>query len=280
MGEVWTGVEAEPLLDHRTFRKIDVHAHLFSRGPEPSEEEMATLVRLARRANIERVVLLGNVVMGWPDYRDPAPEAVSAINTHTMVALARYPEIFLGFCYLSPAHPRSFIEEEVQRCIVEGGMRGIKLWVSVKATDERVEPIMERARALGIPVLHHSWYNQGPPTGNESTPAEVAQLAERFPHVIVIMAHLGGGGCRGVLDVAELPNVRVDTAGSQPEAGLVEYAVRRLGAERVLFGSDWPVRDIAVQVGRVMGAPLSAEQRALIFSGNSSRLLGLEEATA
>ena len=95
----------------------------------------------------------------------------------------------------------------------------------------------------------------------------------------IILAHLGGGRQRGVLDVADVPNLLYDTSGSQPEAGLIEYAVRRLGAERVVFGSDWPCRDYGVQLGRILGADLTGEERYLILRGNAVRVLGLEDNT-
>jgi predicted TIM-barrel fold metal-dependent hydrolase len=128
-----------------------------------------------------------------------------------------------------------------------------------------------------VPVLHHAWYKATAEVASESTPAEVASLARRFPAVIFIMAHLGGGRERGVLDVADCANLLVDTSGSQPEAGMVEYAVRRLGPERVIFGSDWPIRDFGTQVGRVSGAELTPEEQELIFRGNAARLLAPSE---
>lgn len=258
--------------------RIDIHTHLFTPGPVPSEAELASAVRLARRQGIDRLVLLGNITaMGGPD---PTPEAIVAINSHTLGAMARYPDVYVGFCYLNPAHPASFLAEEIERCVVAGGMRGIKLWIAVKATDRRLDPILQRAQELGVPVLHHAWYKATQFAYNESTPAEVAALARRFPQVTLIMAHLGGGRERGVLDVAEVPNVLVDTSGAQPEAELVEYAVRRLGAGRVLFGSDWPIRDFGVQVGRVLGADLDPRQRERILGENAARLLGLEVGSA
>jgi predicted TIM-barrel fold metal-dependent hydrolase len=76
-----------------------------------------------------------------------------------------------------------------------------------------------------------------------------------------------------VLDVRDCPNVLVDTSGGQPVAGLVEYAVARLGADRVVFGSDWPIRDFAVQRARVEGAEVSEADRAKILGGTMARLL-------
>jgi predicted TIM-barrel fold metal-dependent hydrolase len=164
----------------------------------------------------------------------------------------------------------------MERCIAEGGMRGVKLWIAVKATDSRLDPIMAKAAELDVPVLHHTWYKSTRMEPQESTPAEATALAKRFPDVSLILAHLGGGRERGVLDVADQPNVVYDTSGSQPEAGLVEYAVRRLGPERVVFGTDWPIRDFGVQVGRILGADLTVAEQELILCGNARRLLKLE----
>jgi len=256
-------------------QRIDIHTHLDTPGPEPSAEELATALRLARRHEIGRIVLLGNiVVMGGPD---PKPEDIGAINTHTLRAVALQPDFCIGFCYLNPAHPANFIREEMERCLVQGGMKGIKLWIAVKATDARLEPIMARAQEMDVPVLHHAWYKNTEYAFNESTPAEVAALARRFPKVALIMAHLTGVGSRGVMDIAETPNVLVDTSGGQPETGGVEYAVRRLGAQRVIYGSDWPIRDFGTQTGRILGAKITEEERELIFRGNAVRLLKLKE---
>ena len=284
-------------------RVIDIHTHIFDPIPEPSEDALATMVRLARHYGIGRLVMLGNAT-GMLTGHDPPTDVISDINT--LRCMERYPDVFIGFCYLNPANPPGFTEEEIDRCIggpatfgrpagptrwsftsespagsrdkrclVRGQMRGIKLWTAVKATDDRLDPIMDRARELGVPILHHAWYKQTVQGENESTPAEIAHLARRFPDVTIIMAHLGGGRERGVLDIVDVPNVLVDTSGSQSEAGLVEYGVRRLGAQRVVYGSDWPIRDFGTQVARVRGAELTAEQRELILHRNAARVLGL-----
>jgi predicted TIM-barrel fold metal-dependent hydrolase len=238
---------------------------------------MNTCARLARRFGIERVVQLGNLLMGWPEWKEPAPEAITAINSQTLKAVACLPDIFIGFCYLNPSNGARFCLDEMERCVVAGGMKGLKFEVSTKATDKAYDPIMERAQALGIPILHHAWYKSREPAKFESTPAEIADLARRFPKVPIIIAHLGGGRERGVLDVVDTPNVVYDTSGAQSEAGLVEFAVRQLGAHRVLYGSDWPIRDFGTQTGRILGARLTDEERELIFWSNAARLLKLEE---
>ena len=101
-----------------------------------------------------------------------------------------------GSCYLNPAHPPDFIQEEIMRCLVRGNLIGIKLLSAVLATDPRLDPILARAAELRKPLLHHAWHKAVDQDRDESTPAHIAHLARRHPGVTIIMAHLGGGGWR------------------------------------------------------------------------------------
>src|SRR6185369_10969736 len=118
------------------------------------------------------------------------------------------------------------------------GMVGIKLWVAVKASDPRVRAIAEHAVKLDVPLLQHVWIKAGGNFPGESTPDDVADLARAVPHARIIMGHLNGGGLRGIEAIAPYPNVVAETGGSEPERGIIEEAVRRLGSKRVVFGSD------------------------------------------
>lgn len=252
---------------------IDIHTHLAGPGAVPEPGEMATIMRLARRQGIERVVALGNLVsVGGPT---PTAEQIRTVNDNTLAAMKAHPDFFLGFCYLNPANDTAFSLAEIERCI-RGGMRGLKFWVAVRATDQRHDPLMRLTQELGVPILYHAWYKQTEQGAGESTPAEIADLARRFPKVTIVMAHLTGDAERGVLDIVDCPNVLIDTSGGQPEAGLVEYAVQRLGAERVIYGSDWPIRDFGVQVARVADTRLSDAQKELVLRRNAERILGIK----
>lgn len=250
---------------------VDCHIHLSSPGCRFNREDVESCLGLADRAGIDHMVYLFNL-QDSGGY-DPAPDDILRSNDLGMTLVQQHPDRFSSFCYLNPAHNEGFLLDEIERCIAQGPCAGIKLWVSVKADDTRLDPIMERAAALHIPILHHAWYKATGYALNESTPAEVSTLAGRHLDVPIIMAHLGGGGWRGVLDVKEYPNVLVDTSGAQPQAGLVEYAVEQLGAERVVFGSDWPIRDFAVQRARIDGANLTDHQKIVILGENMAHLL-------
>lgn len=249
---------------------IDCHIHLQSAGNTYDEDEVQRCLALADRAGIERMVHLFNLGTGGVD---PQEDELRASNDIGIELVTRHPDRFDAFCYLNPSLPAEFSLAEIDRCITNGPLSGIKLWISVHADDARLDPIMDRAAELQVPVLHHAWYKATEFVFNESTPAEIAHLARRHPTVNIIMAHLAGGGWRGVRDILDVPNVVVDTSGAQPHAGLVEYAVEQLGADRVVYGSDWPIRDFAVQRARVEGADLTSEQKQLVLGGTIERLL-------
>jgi predicted TIM-barrel fold metal-dependent hydrolase len=250
---------------------IDCHTHFPAVDSVYREDDVDRCLALADRAGIDHLVYLFNTVdKGGVD---PSPEDTRRSNDLGIALTTRHPDRFSAFCYLNPAHELALLEAEMHRCLVDGPCVGIKLWVSVHADDPRLDPIMTRAAELGVPVLHHAWYKATSYVFNESTPAHVAILAQRHPDVTIIMAHLAGGGVRGVLDVRDSPNVLVDTSGAQPVAGLVEFAVAQLGADRVVYGSDWPIRDFAVQRARVEGAALPDGVRMKVLGGTMQRVL-------
>jgi len=250
---------------------VDIHVH--PPRPDSSDASVDHMTEIAARVGITRICLLGRVIEYGPS---PDPDGITAVNDDTMDILRRRPEVYSGFCYLSPEHDVEFLHDELTRTVAEGPLVGIKLWHAVNCRDARVDPIMERAGELDVPVLHHAWYKSTGCGPNESTPADVADLGRRFPEVGIVMAHLSGSGCRGVADIKPYPNISIDTCGSQPEHGFVEYAVEQLGAERVVFGSDAPGRDFSCQLGRVSGADITERQRRAILTDNALRLLKLE----
>lgn len=237
--------------------------------PAKDRGKVEKILTEARRLGISRICNLGT---GYPS---TTPGQVVSANNHTMRLVRRRPDVFVGFCFLNPNHEKSFLLKEITRCVEKGNLKGIKLWVATNARSRRLDPIMETCARLNIPVLHHAWYKTVGKVLDESTPADIADLAGRHPNTKIIMAHLTADGIRGVLDIQSYPNVYVDTSGSQPFSGIVEYAVKKLGAERILYGSDTPIRDFSCQLGRIYGAKISRRDRALILGLNAKKLLEL-----
>lgn len=208
----------------------------------------------------------------------PTFEECVRCNDLVLDQMDQEPDLAYGFCYVSQEHGQRAVEE-IRRC-VRNGMSGVKLWVAVKCSDERTFPIVEEAIGLDVPILQHSYLRWEEILPQESKPDEIAALARRYPEMTMIMAHMALRWREGIDAVKDCPNVLVDTSGSDPELGSVEYAVQELGVERVLFGSDGPGRDMLCQIGRVLAADISSEDREKVMRLNSERLLGIDGGVA
>ncbi len=246
----------------------DVHAHIAGTGERTPEEAMARLIVAADRMGIDRLV----VCMGDPWAHDPSPAELVRENDQVLRALEHWNHRAFGFVYVSPKHVEASLRE-IDRCVRDGPMIGLKLWVAERCDSPRADEIVKRAQALKAVILQHTWIKAGGNLPGESTPTDLAALASRHPDASFVCGHCGGQWELGVRAVRSRPNVAVDVAGGDPTAGIVETAVRELGAERVVYGSDAPGRSFASQLAKVTGADVSEADRKLILGENLRRLL-------
>ena len=105
----------------------------------------------------------------------------------------------------------------------------------------------------------------------ESTPMQLAAVSRRHPDVTIFCGHTGGTWELGIRAIRDVKNMYADLSGSDPVAGYTEMAVRELGAERVLYGSDIQGRSFASQIGKVTGADIPDSARHLILRENMRR---------
>lgn len=247
---------------------IDCHVHIIPRAGESLTGATAHMLRCMDRLGIEQAC----VSLGSRLIIQPTAEEVRESNEWVAQAVALAPERLLGFVYCSPNHPEFSLQQIEQYCVA-GPFRGIKLWVCQLADHPGNDPICVRAAELGLPVLQHTWLKA---TGNlptESEPQHLVTLARRHPRVNFIMAHAGGDWERGLRLVRAVPNLYPDTCGNDPEAGFTELAVKLLGPERLIFGSDALGRSFASQMAKVTGADIPESAKRLILGENLLRLM-------
>jgi predicted TIM-barrel fold metal-dependent hydrolase len=93
---------------------------------------------------------------------------------------------------------------------------------------------------------------------------------------VIILGHMGGYfHVDEALDVAEkYPNIVLETS-AMPYPEKIRAAVNRIGADRVVFGSDGPVSSPVLERQKVVIAELGDEAAGLVMGGNAERLLGL-----
>jgi len=184
-----------------------------------------------------------------------------------------YPGRLYGFIRLHPwyrAEAMALLDEAVTRY----GFRGLKLHpVSSLAHPSGADTIalIRRAGELGVPTLFHC--------GDEpmTTPLSIEPAAVACPEALVILGHMGGYfHVDEAIEVAERqPNIVLETS-AMPYPEKIREAVERIGAERVVFGSDGPVSSPILEREKVMIAGLSSQATDLVLGGNAARLLGVQ----
>ena len=142
-------------------------------------------------------------------------------------------------------------------------------------THPNFDRLVERIQKLGGVIIQHTWFKTGGKTGpGESTPAELAQLARRHPKQLFICAHAGGQWQHGIRAVRSVENVWIETSGFDATAGFIEMAVRELTANRIVFGSHLPSRSLGTELGKVLGAEISEQDRRKILGENFRSAVG------
>jgi predicted TIM-barrel fold metal-dependent hydrolase len=163
--------------------------------------------------------------------------------------------------------------QEFDRCVQDGPMIGVgELEIDKRCNAPELDAIVERAVSMKAPILQHTWLKT---TGNEpgeSTPNDLVELARRHPDATFICGHTGGDWERGIRMIRDTKNIAAEIAGSDPTSGFLEMAVRELGPERVVYGSDVGGRSFASQVGKVMGADIPESAKALVLGENLRRI--------
>ena len=161
----------------------------------------------------------------------------------------------------------------MNRCVRDGPMVGVKLLVAEYCNKPTLDPIIQRAEELKAPVLQHTWIKITGNLPDESTPMQLAELAARHPKAALICGHSGGDWEMGLRAIRPHANVYADLCGGDPTSGYTEMAVREIGAERCLYGSDIDARSFSSQLAKVLGADIPESAKRLILGENLKRLL-------
>ena len=108
----------------------------------------------------------------------------------------------------------------------------------------------------------------------ENTPAHLVRLAKRHPDVPFVCGHGGGDWEMGAQQVRPYKHIMFEFAGSDPHSGAVDYAVRELGVDRIVWGGHGASRSYSTELSKVLDADLTQAQRMQVFGGNIRRVWG------
>jgi predicted TIM-barrel fold metal-dependent hydrolase len=235
---------------------------------ETPEERIEVLIRCADRFGIERLILS----QGFSSSLHPTVDLLRQENDRVVRAVRRFPDRAYGSVYLSPSFPEFSLQEFDAR-VRDGPMVAIgELEIDKRCNVPEMDAIVERAISMKAPILQHTWMKVNGNEPGESTPYDLVELAKRHPDATFICAHTGGDWERGIRILREAKNISAEIAGFDPTSGVVEMAVRELGPERVVYGSDVGGRSFASQLAKVLGADIPDSAKELVLGGNLRRI--------
>jgi predicted TIM-barrel fold metal-dependent hydrolase len=152
--------------------------------------------------------------------------------------------------------------------------RGLEISPAVhgfRLDDPAVSALVEIAAAARHPVYTVCLAHPG------TRASDLVALARRFPEVAFVYGHCGhtGLGASGLAAIAPCPNIVAETSGCY--TAVAALALRRLGAGRVVFGTEYPLQHPRVEVVKLAAISMSRADRHLVMSANARRLLGEEQ---
>src|SRR5919199_2228507 len=254
---------------------LDVHAHE-PMGSTSFEDYIATLERFDSRVVLAHLGARGR---GWG--YNPTVEQCRESNDLCAELVRHRPDRIVGYCYVNPEHGRDTLDE-MERCLVRQPdvFAGLKLWVAVRCSDLRLDPLMELCAAYDVPVLQHTYVKVGPGgagAGNlpgESTPDDLLALARRHLNVKFFGGHTGADWEWGVAAFKQVDNVWMDIGGGEALSHYMVVALREVGASRIVFSTDMRGRSIPSQLAKVLCVPLPDDDLERILWRNAAGVLG------
>lgn len=251
---------------------IDADTHI---SPTPEGGNSISIEELLRR--MDRAGVDKAVTFLQPPYR----REVDPANAYVYLAMQQHPDRILGLGWADPNLGVEEAKNTVKRCIEEYGFSGVKLNGAQNSFyidhPELSLPVIEEIAKRGRIVAFHV----GADAYEFTHPFRVAKIAKQFPETPILVIHMGGAA------FADLSDAAIEVAGQHPNLTLIGSAVRaipilraikRLGAERVCFGSDTPFELMHVEIAKynaLLDGEVSSDAKSLIMGGNIARILGL-----
>lgn len=201
------------------------------------------------------------------DYAEILPRA----NREAYAFHQRYPELYTPGIHIHPAHPEMSCAEIEH--YADNGVRLVGELVPYMMgwrnySDPVLWEILRVAERRGMVLSFHP----------NKRPLDMEPLFAALPHMPIVIAHLDGYGLYEfeIEMMRKYENVYTDISAHGAEReGMLEDAVRRVGAERILYGSDYPGYSPKPFIDYVMRAKLTDAEREAILHKNAERLLGL-----
>lgn len=219
---------------------IDCHVHAKGGDTYRREFPPELILRTMDEAGIDKSVVFSICLPGRES------------NDLTARCCSACPERLIPFAHVLPEDGKPALVE-LERAANSLGCRGLKLHLGEmkEQAAEPLKPVCGKAAQMDLPVLI-----------DFATRLDIAtELVESVPGMKLIVAHLGAPNSETLVDgfialALEHPNLFMDSSYSSCPWKIPE-AIQRLGAERVVFGSDGPLIHPSIELTKIRVCNLS-----------------------
>ncbi|MBI1786868.1 MAG: amidohydrolase family protein [Acidobacteria bacterium] len=247
---------------------FDAHLHIPSDNGENFQWSLVTRNMQEFVAYLDKCGVKRGVISSSWSNKAQTPDDYRQGNREVAKYVDRYKGRFRGSCVITPFRIDDALRE-IEHCHQEYGFVWLGEFCNYMTgyrydTPEWAE-VMKLAARLKLVIQIHT------------NVREMEHLAEKFPEATIVFPHLGGNRddiFKRIDIVARHKNTHIELSGSGIErVGILEKAVKEIGADRVLYGSDFTINEPSAVIARVKNAFLTAEDREKILFRNVERLL-------
>lgn len=240
---------------------FDCETYLVNQPLAAKQFGLAGLESLCREAGVSRAIVISEI-------------GVQPDNKRLAELLSTYPgdkHLFRPCAWINPNFGEAAVKE-LEVCVRERGFVALKLMPThhfIRLVGTLAHALMRKVQKLKIPVTIHSGTFLG-------HPLEIAVLANAFPDVPIIMDHMGYRYyvAEAIAAARQAPNIHLATTAVM-EPHWIRQAVKEIGADRVLFGSNAPYVFPKTQIDVIKQAELSDADEKKLLSENCATLFGL-----
>lgn len=254
---------------------IDVHVHVgYSGTVEGAGGRVEDVLKVMDKNGIDYGII--SPIPGYPDPKGVVNTREQ--NDHIARVLRENPTRFLkALGVVEPRHGEATLDE-VDRLLGELGLNGLMFhndYSGVPVDNPIMFKILERASHYDdIVIFVHTFQH-----GTLEVPFMLGRLARSFPEITFVAGHpmMTFTHLDASIDLAKLyPNIYFDTCICHHHFYPIETAVREMGEERLLFGSDVPYYDFGFDKVTVEKANISDDVQRKIFFENAKRIFKLD----
>ncbi|MDE1851730.1 MAG: amidohydrolase family protein [Candidatus Micrarchaeota archaeon] len=234
----------------------DIHTHI-GEDKDHTGQSVEQLKRNMKKEGISKAVIF--------PFNEPTKDLMKA----SFDLLKHKDRTIFPFLRFSPKRHKP---EAVRKALRENEFSGVKLHPfsqNFNPSNRRYFPFYRAIEDEGVPLLFHTLGDL-----DRTNPYNVARLGKQFKDLTFILAHFAGFSGRAIAEVGKRDNMYVETSViSTPR--VIELVTERIGADKIIFGSDSPYSDQMLEILTVKRAKISKKDKDKILYRNFAKVLGI-----